>query len=179
MARLNVPALTTGAAWEFRLTFLAVTGVMTPDPDDELVGWLDADGRVIGTVPRQRMRRERLPHRCVYLLVFNSRRELFIHQRTATMVFRAVHNGPFRLQPEELVLASFISTDELSERVFRERLGPDGLAVWAEYCGRVPGSEVCRIGAETECQGRCLFAAMRTGGGGRHPPSPAAAPAPI
>ena len=52
--------------------------------DDELVDVVDAEGRSVGTVTRLEMRARRLPHRCTYLLVFNSRGELFIHLRTAT-----------------------------------------------------------------------------------------------
>lgn len=51
---------------------------------DELVDILADDGRTVAVVPRREMRRRRLPHRCVYLLVFNSRGELFIHLRTPT-----------------------------------------------------------------------------------------------
>ena len=50
---------------------------------DELIDWLDDAGQVIGRVTRRQMRTQRLPHRCVYLLVFNSRGDLFVHQRTA------------------------------------------------------------------------------------------------
>src|SRR5262245_35130689 len=50
----------------------------------ELVDVIDAEGRTIGTVSRQEMRGRRLPHRCVYILVFNGRGELFIHLRTPT-----------------------------------------------------------------------------------------------
>src|SRR5262249_35715399 len=49
---------------------------------DELVDVIDTEGNTIGAVTRVEMRRRRLPRRCVYLLVFTSRDELFIHQRT-------------------------------------------------------------------------------------------------
>jgi isopentenyldiphosphate isomerase len=51
---------------------------------DELVDVIDDDGRTIAVVTRRQMRRERLPHRCTYVLVFNSCGELFVHLRTAT-----------------------------------------------------------------------------------------------
>src|SRR5258706_10224740 len=51
---------------------------------DELVDIIDDDGNTIAVVTRRAMRARRLPHRCVYVLVFNSRGELFIHLRTAT-----------------------------------------------------------------------------------------------
>ncbi len=51
---------------------------------DEFVDVIDDAGNTIGVVTRRAMRAKRLPHRCTYVLVFNSRGELFIHQRTAT-----------------------------------------------------------------------------------------------
>lgn len=51
---------------------------------DELVDVIDDAGETVGVVTRARMRRERLPHRCVYILMFNARGELFVHERTAT-----------------------------------------------------------------------------------------------
>lgn len=57
---------------------------MAADPGSELVDVIDDEGRVIGVVPRREMRGRRLLHRCVYLLVFNRRGELFIHLRTPT-----------------------------------------------------------------------------------------------
>jgi isopentenyldiphosphate isomerase len=49
------------------------------------------------------------------------------------MAYRAVHDGPFRLQPEEIVRGEFIPPEEVSARAARERFCPDGLAVLAEY----------------------------------------------
>src|SRR6516162_6221751 len=57
---------------------------MSPDPSTELVDVIDDAGRTVGVVTRREMRTRRLPHRCVYLLVFNTKGELFVHQRTAT-----------------------------------------------------------------------------------------------
>jgi isopentenyldiphosphate isomerase len=50
----------------------------------ELVDIVDAEDRVIRQASRAEMRAGRLRHRATYLLVFNRRGELFIHQRTAT-----------------------------------------------------------------------------------------------
>src|SRR5688572_18384962 len=41
-------------------------------------------GETVSVVTRAEMRAKRLPHRCVYVLVFNTKGELFIHLRTAT-----------------------------------------------------------------------------------------------
>ena len=51
---------------------------------DELVDVIDDAGATVGVVTRREMRERRLPHRCTYVLVFNSRGELFIHLRTPT-----------------------------------------------------------------------------------------------
>ena len=54
------------------------------NPADELVDVIDDAGNTIAVVTRGEMRVRRLPHRCTYVLVFNTRGELFIHLRTAT-----------------------------------------------------------------------------------------------
>jgi len=53
------------------------------NPGDELVDIIDEAGNTVGVVTRREMRERKLPHRCTYVLVFNSRGDLFIHQRTA------------------------------------------------------------------------------------------------
>lgn len=54
------------------------------NPADEFVDVIDGAGNTVGVVTRREMRERRLPHRCIYVLVFNSHGELFIHLRTAT-----------------------------------------------------------------------------------------------
>lgn len=54
------------------------------DPGTELVDVVDDDGHPIARVTRREMRARRLPHRCVYLLVFDAAGRIFVHQRTAT-----------------------------------------------------------------------------------------------
>lgn len=45
---------------------------------------MDRDNRVTGSATRRQMRAERLPHRCSYILVFNSAGELLVQKRTET-----------------------------------------------------------------------------------------------
>jgi isopentenyldiphosphate isomerase len=161
--------------------------------DTELVDVIDAVGKTVAVLARAEKRARRLLHRCVYVLVFNSRGELFVHLRTAAkdifpshwdvaiggvlmagetfdqgvrreireelgvdiateelfpfryedaatsvqaMAYRAVHDGPFRLQVEEIERGEFISCDEVNERSKKEHFCPDGLAVLAEYLRR-------------------------------------------
>jgi isopentenyldiphosphate isomerase len=169
-----------------------VRGLSAPpsDPGADLVDVVDEAGRTVGTATRREMRARRLPHRSVYVLVFNRRGELFVHLRTATkdvhpshwdpavggvllagesfdegarreageelgvaldlerlfpfrwtdptnavhgMVYRALHDGPFALQPEEIVRGEFLTLTAVAERATRDPFCPDGLAVLAEY----------------------------------------------
>jgi isopentenyldiphosphate isomerase len=164
---------------------------------DELVDILNESGDVVGVTTRREMRANRLPHRCVYLLVFNSVGEIFVHLRTATkdifpshwdvaaggvpaagenwdqaalregqeelgvrlsleplfpfhyadelsvvhgMVYRAIHDGPFVLQPEEVVQGEFLSVGQALAQSQRQPFCPDGIAVLREYL-RITGAE--------------------------------------
>jgi isopentenyldiphosphate isomerase len=53
------------------------------------------------------------------------------------MVYRARHEGPFRLQPEEVVRGEFLPPALAIERAAWEPFCPDGLAVLAEYRRRL------------------------------------------
>jgi 8-oxo-dGTP pyrophosphatase MutT (NUDIX family) len=163
---------------------------MSADPSEELVDVIDEQGRTIATVTRREIRSRRLRHRCTYLLVFNSRGELFIHLRTPTkdvypgywdvavggvllageafdagarrealeelgiviepealfpfryadsatevqaLVYRLEHDGPFQLQPEEIVRGEFLPLSEVAVRMTRDPFCPDGLAALAQY----------------------------------------------
>jgi 8-oxo-dGTP pyrophosphatase MutT (NUDIX family) len=143
----------------------------------------------VDTVSRREMRARRLPHRSVYVLVFNRRGELFVHLRVATkdvhpshwdvavggvvaagesfdeaairesqeelgvtlapellfpvrwedaasvvhgMAYRARHDGPFRLQAEEIVRGEFVPPDAVPAAFAPAPFCPDGLAVLAE-----------------------------------------------
>ena len=56
------------------------------------------------------------------------------------MVYRVVHEGLFRLQPEEIVSGGFLALDAVAERAAWEPFTPDGLAVLAEYQRRFAGA---------------------------------------
>ena len=49
------------------------------------------------------------------------------------MAFQAVHDGPFRLQPEEIVRGEFVTLEEIEGRTAHEPFCPDGLAALAQY----------------------------------------------
>jgi len=52
------------------------------------------------------------------------------------MVYRVVHDGPFRLQPEEIVRGEFVPVTEIAARTASGPFCPDGLAVLARWHGR-------------------------------------------
>ena len=49
------------------------------------------------------------------------------------MVYRLRHDGPFRLQVEEIVRGEFVSFSEAKERIKREPFCPDGVKVLERY----------------------------------------------
>ena len=53
------------------------------------------------------------------------------------MVYRTQHDGPFRLQPEEVVRGEFVAPAVVLERAAREPFCPDGCAALAEYRRRL------------------------------------------
>jgi 8-oxo-dGTP pyrophosphatase MutT (NUDIX family) len=55
---------------------------MAYNPAAELVTIVDRENNVVGSATRRQMRAERLPHRCSYILVFNSRGQLYVQKRT-------------------------------------------------------------------------------------------------
>lgn len=54
------------------------------NPAHEIVAIVDEDNRVVGSAARREMRARRLPHRSTYILVFNSRGEVYVQKRTLT-----------------------------------------------------------------------------------------------
>ncbi len=49
------------------------------------------------------------------------------------MVFRCIHDGPFRLQAEEIVTGRFVSLADVTRLRERERFCPDGLVVFDRF----------------------------------------------
>ena len=56
-----------------------------------------------------------------------------VHNVVHGMAYRAVHDGPFLLQPEEIVRGEFVRLAEVERRSTREPFCPDSLAVVADY----------------------------------------------
>ncbi|MFU8856252.1 MAG: NUDIX hydrolase YfcD [Deferrisomatales bacterium] len=84
---------------------------------------VDLENRVAGSATRREMRARRLPHRATYVLVFNSRGELFVQRRTASKDVYPSHDdvaaGGVVLAGEEY--------DEGAAREVEEELGVRGV----------------------------------------------------
>ncbi len=52
------------------------------------------------------------------------------------MVYRVRHDGPFRLQPEEIVRGEFVPVEEVLIRAAKTPFCPDGLAAFRLYLAR-------------------------------------------
>jgi 8-oxo-dGTP pyrophosphatase MutT (NUDIX family) len=86
---------------------------------DELVIIVDKENTQIGVVPRREMRSGRLRHRATYILVFNSKGELFVQKRTPN---KDVFPGYYDIAAGGVVLAGE-SYEESALRELEEELG--------------------------------------------------------
>lgn len=86
---------------------------------DELVTIVDAHNRAVGTATRRQMRAQNLPHRSTYILVFNSRGELYVQKRTMT---KDVFPGYYDPVAGGVVLAGE-SYEEAAVRELAEEMG--------------------------------------------------------
>ena len=88
---------------------------------EELVDVIDDAGRTVAVVTRGELRARRLPHRCTYVLVFNTRGDIFLHLRTAT---KDVYPSHWDVAVGGVVAAGE-SFAEGANREVREELGRD------------------------------------------------------
>jgi 8-oxo-dGTP pyrophosphatase MutT (NUDIX family) len=86
---------------------------------DELVDVVDEQDRVLATVPRTRIRAERLLHRVASVLVFRPDGRLLVHQRTRT---KDVFPGAFDCFVSGVVLAGE-GYDHARDRELEEEMG--------------------------------------------------------
>jgi 8-oxo-dGTP pyrophosphatase MutT (NUDIX family) len=86
---------------------------------DEIVVIVDAQNQVVGAAPRWEMRAKRLPHRSTYVLVFNSRGELYVQKRTMT---KDVFPGYFDPAAGGVVLAGE-TYEQGAQRELEEEMG--------------------------------------------------------
>lgn len=166
------------------------------DTSQEIVAIVDENNREIGRTTRAEMRTRCLIHRATYILVFNSRNQLFVQKRTDTKdiypgfyeiaaggvvlagesyedsarrelqeelgvaadnlshlfdhyhddgknrvwgrVFSCFHNGPFRLQEEEVASGEFKDMEEVQAMMREKPFCPDGVYILRRYLGISP-----------------------------------------
>ena len=89
------------------------------NPQDEFVQIVDRDNNETGSAPRREMRARGLVHRACYVLVFNSRGELFIQKRT---MGKDIYPGYYDVAAGGVVLAGE-SYDASARRELEEELG--------------------------------------------------------
>ena len=89
------------------------------NPRDEIVQIVDRHNNETGSAPRHEMRAKGLPHRATYILVFNSRGELFVQKRTLS---KDIYPGYFDIAAGGVVLAGE-SYRESAGRELAEELG--------------------------------------------------------
>jgi 8-oxo-dGTP pyrophosphatase MutT (NUDIX family) len=90
---------------------------------DEIVVIVDEHNQVVGAVPRIEMRAMRWLHRSTYVLVFNSRGELYVQKRTLT---KDVFPGYFDVAAGGVVLAGE-TYEQGAERELEEEMGIRGV----------------------------------------------------
>jgi 8-oxo-dGTP pyrophosphatase MutT (NUDIX family) len=90
---------------------------------DEIVAIVDEHNNVMGAAPRREMRAKRLPHRSTYILVFNSRGELYVQKRTLT---KDVFPGYYDVAAGGVVLAGE-TYEQGAERELEEEMGIRGV----------------------------------------------------
>ena len=91
----------------------------------ELIDIVDDNDRVIEQVTRAEMRAKRLRHRCVYIILLNSKGRIFVHRRTLT---KDVYPG-FWDATIGGVVGSGEGYDEGASREVAEEVGLDDLAL--------------------------------------------------
>lgn len=98
-------------------------------PDEELVMVVDEHNRPVGAVARHVMRKERLIHRATYILVFNSKGEIFVHKRTAT---KDVYPSHYDIAAGGVVLAGE-EWLEAAQRELAEELGVNNVPLHFQF----------------------------------------------
>jgi isopentenyldiphosphate isomerase len=99
------------------------------NPRDEIVLIVDKDNNKTGSAPRHEMRAKGLPHRACYILVFNSRGELFVQKRTMS---KDIYPGYYDIAAGGVVLAGE-SYDESAKRELEEELGISDAALTSHF----------------------------------------------
>lgn len=111
-------------------------------PGDELVDVVDADDRVVRTVPRRVMRAERLMHRAVFIAVQHPDGRLLVHRRSET---KDVWPGWWDLAVGGVVSAGE-PYDDAARRELAEEVGITGVEPEPLGGGRYVDDHVALVG---------------------------------
>ena len=93
--------------------------------DGEEIDVVDEEDEVVGRATRREMRARRLRHRATYVLVFNSRNQIFVHRRTAA---KDVYPSYYDVAVGGVVAAGE-SYDEAARREVEEEIGLSDVAL--------------------------------------------------
>ncbi len=106
----------------------------------EIVAIVDKENNVVSSAPRSVMRKEGLIHRATYILVFNSKHELFVQERTLT---KDIFPGYYDLCTGGVVLAGE-EYEESALRELEEEIGVAGekLTTLFDFYGEYAGQKV-------------------------------------
>ncbi len=99
------------------------------DPGEEIIQVVDDDNRETATVSRREMRARGLVHRASYILVFNSKGELFVQKRTQD---KDIYPGYLDVAAGGVVLVGE-SYEEAARRELAEELGISGTPLVAHF----------------------------------------------
>lgn len=86
---------------------------------DEIVAIVDEKNNVVGAAPRSQMRAQGLPHRATYILVFNSRGDLYVQKRT---LLKDIYPGYYDVAAGGVVLNEE-TYEECAKRELEEEMG--------------------------------------------------------
>ncbi|UCH20491.1 MAG: NUDIX hydrolase YfcD [Deltaproteobacteria bacterium] len=92
---------------------------------EEIVVIVDQNNNITGWAPRSEMRAKGLPHRAAYILVFNSKGELYVQKRTSV---KDIYPGYFDVAAGGVVVAGE-SYEESARRELAEELGIRGVCL--------------------------------------------------
>ena len=99
---------------------------------NEIVLIVDADNNETGSAPRHEMRARGLSHRAAYILVFNSRGELFVQKRA---MIKDIYPGYYDIAASGVVLVGE-SYDRSAARELEEELGIRGTPLTSHFTFR-------------------------------------------
>lgn len=140
-------------------------GLVKPELSrEETVAVVDRDNNVVGAVPRAVMRAQGLIHRATYILVFSSRGELFVQERTTT---KDIFPGYYDLCTGGVVLAG--EDYELSaRRELKEEIGVEvsSLTILFDFYGEYAGQKVWGRAFSTISDGPFTLQAEEVAAGG-------------